>query len=163
VLAIASLAAPIPAPTLASYGPSKAAVESLANILRVEIRHLGVDVGCGYFGFMDTDMVRGSEERPLYKQLRTAIKPPVGKTYPAQMAIDAAVRGIEQRARLVYAPKWVRVAIAGRTVLQKLGERDAGKVLPAADAAFAAEVREKGVAEASRPSGPGGEAAMQRR
>jgi len=160
VLAVASLAAPLPAPTMASYGPSKAAVESLANVLRVEVRHLGVDVGVAYFGFMDTDMVRGVEDRPLYRMLREAIKPPIGKTYPARLAIDAAVRGIERRSRLVFAPRWVRGAIAARTGLQRIAERDAAKFLPAADAAFAAEVREQGAAAASRPSGPGGEAGM---
>jgi NAD(P)-dependent dehydrogenase (short-subunit alcohol dehydrogenase family) len=160
VLAIASLAAPLAAPTLASYGPSKAAVESLANMLRMEVRHLGVDVGCAYFGFMDTDMVRGVEDRPLYVQLRSAIKPPIGKTYPASMAVAAAVKGIENRSRLVYAPKWARGVIAARTLLQRISERDAVDTLAAADAAFAAEVREKGAAEASRPAGAGGAAAM---
>ena len=160
VLAVASLAAALPAPALASYAPSKAAVESLCNVLRMEIRHLGVDVGVGYFGFMDTDMVRGVEGRELYDRLRKDIRKPIGTTYPFSMASDAMVRGVERRSRLVYAPKWVRGVLALRTILMRVAERETTKMVPEADAIFAAEVAERGAAAASAPSGPGGAAAM---
>lgn len=159
VLPVASLAAALPAPALASYAPSKAAVESLANVLRVEVAHLGVDVGCAYFGFMDTDMVRGSEEHPLYKRLRAGIREPIGKTYPLSKAVDAMTRGVERRARLVYAPGWVRAMIALRTMMLRAAERDARGLMPEADALFEAKLRE-GAEQSAFVSGPGGEAAM---
>src|SRR6187431_3157810 len=59
VLVIASLAAAIHGPGMAAYSASKAGAEAFANSLRSEVRHLGVDVGVGYFSFIDTDMVRG--------------------------------------------------------------------------------------------------------
>jgi NAD(P)-dependent dehydrogenase (short-subunit alcohol dehydrogenase family) len=159
VLNVASLAAIVGTPVFGSYGPSKAAVESFSNQLRMEVAHHGVDVGCGYFGFIDTDMVRGAYVHPAYELLRSKLKGPIGKTYPISKAIDAVVAGIEGRARLVYAPKWVRAAIAAGPVLVRLSERDARKHLPEAEAAFEREVAEKGVAAASSAAGPGGEAA----
>src|ERR671916_484467 len=56
VLVVASLAAALHAPGMASYAASKAGAEAFANSLRAEVKHLDVDVGVGYFGFIDTDM-----------------------------------------------------------------------------------------------------------
>ena len=69
VLVIASLAAAVHGPGMAAYSASKAGAEAFADSLRAEVKHLGVDVGVGYFSFIDTDMVRGggraSRDRPL--------------------------------------------------------------------------------------------------
>jgi NAD(P)-dependent dehydrogenase (short-subunit alcohol dehydrogenase family) len=59
VLVIASLAAAVHSPGLAAYAASKAGAEAFADSLRVEVKHLGVDVGVGYFSWIDTDMVPG--------------------------------------------------------------------------------------------------------
>ena len=61
MLPIASLAAAIHAPIIGHYNAAKAGVEGFADALRMEMRPYGVDVGCGYFGFLDTDMVRAPE------------------------------------------------------------------------------------------------------
>src|SRR5262249_47967194 len=58
----ASASALLAPPGFGAYGPSKAAVESLGDVLRQEVRHLGVDVGVTYFGFTATDMVGAAEE-----------------------------------------------------------------------------------------------------
>src|SRR5918998_2422580 len=53
VLVIASMAAAVHAPGLAAYSASKAGAEAFGDSLRSEVKHLGVDVGVGYFGFID--------------------------------------------------------------------------------------------------------------
>src|SRR5919108_5248285 len=70
VLVIASLAAAVHSPGLAAYSASKAGAEAFADSLRAEVKHLGVDVGVGYFAFIDTDMVRGGDGRPALGKLR---------------------------------------------------------------------------------------------
>ena len=64
VLGVASLAAIVAPLGIGAYGASKAGLEQLLNVLRIEVRHLGVDVGVAYFSWIDTDMVRGAESQP---------------------------------------------------------------------------------------------------
>src|ERR671915_1349967 len=82
VLVIASLAAALHAPGMAPYAASKAGVEAFADSLRLELKHLGVDVGVGYFGFIDTDLVRGADAHPAIGHLREQTPGPIKKTYP---------------------------------------------------------------------------------
>ena len=70
VLVIASLAAAVHGPGMAAYSASKAGAEAFADSLRVEVKHLGVDVGVGYFAFIDTDMVRGGDAHPALGRFR---------------------------------------------------------------------------------------------
>ena len=64
VLVTASLAAAIHGPGMAAYSAAKAGAEAFADSLRIEVKHLGVDVGVAYFGFIDTDMVRAADAHP---------------------------------------------------------------------------------------------------
>ncbi len=64
VLVIASLAAAMHGPGMAAYSASKAGAEAFADSLRVEVKQLGVDVGVGYFSFIDTEMVRAADTHP---------------------------------------------------------------------------------------------------
>src|SRR4051794_37709019 len=123
VLPIASLAAALHGPMMAAYASSKAGVEAFADSLRVEVADSGTKVGCAYFSFIDTDMVRRGLDRPSAKRaqeriMRGPLKPP-----PVSVAGEAIVRGIERRARHVVAPKWVLPALYLRTLLQPLSER----------------------------------------
>src|SRR5262245_51688579 len=70
VLVIASLAAVLHGPGMAAYSASKAGAEAFADSLRVEVKHLGVDVGVGYFYFIDTDLVRGADAHPAMSKVR---------------------------------------------------------------------------------------------
>jgi NAD(P)-dependent dehydrogenase (short-subunit alcohol dehydrogenase family) len=122
VLPIASLAAALHGPMMSAYSASKAGVEAFADSLRVEVRHTGTAVGCAYFSFIDTDMVRRGLDRPSAQRAKERMRGPL-KPPPVSVAGAAIVRGIEKRARHVYAPRWVLPALYLRTVLQPLTER----------------------------------------
>jgi NAD(P)-dependent dehydrogenase (short-subunit alcohol dehydrogenase family) len=155
----ASMAAPLHGPGMAAYSASKAGVEAFGDALRGEVRHLGVDVGVGYFGFIDTDMVRGADAHPAIGKLREQMGGPMSRTYPLSKAGQAIADGIEGRKRWVVVPSWARVLIFARTLIQPLLEKQAGVHAAEADAAFMRDIEERGVAAASGPVGPGGEAA----
>ncbi len=123
VLPVASLAAAMHAPMMGAYSATKAGVEALANSLRGEVQHTGTKVGCAYFGFIDTDMVRRGFERDSAKKLeqRLGAAGP-SRAVPVSAAGAAIVRAIEHRARHAYAPRWILPLLLARTVFQPLQE-----------------------------------------
>jgi NAD(P)-dependent dehydrogenase (short-subunit alcohol dehydrogenase family) len=160
MLPVASMAAIVPQfPGFAPYSSSKAGVEALAKCLRVEVAHLGVDVGIAYFGWIDTDMVRGGEEHPAFTFMRSRLKGPLGKTLPVSKAGDAIVRGIEKRAKIVAEPPFVRVMDKLRGLVANATDREITKHVPEVMAHFEAELQRTGDPMA-RPVGAGGRAAM---
>src|SRR3954468_9641249 len=122
VLPIASLAAALHGPMMSAYCASKARVEAFADCLRTEVRHTGTAVGCAYFSFIDTDMVRRGLDRPSAQRAKDRMRGPL-KPPPVSVAGAAIVRGIERRSRHVVAPRWVLPALYLRTLLQPLTER----------------------------------------
>jgi NAD(P)-dependent dehydrogenase (short-subunit alcohol dehydrogenase family) len=160
VLVIASMAAPLHAPGMAAYSASKAGAEAFADSLRSEVKHLGVDVGVGYFGFIDTDMVRGADAHPAVGALRETATGPLSKTYPLSKAGKALADGIDRRRRWIVVPPYARAMIVLRTLLQPLVEREGQKAAPEVDRLFLEDVGQRGVAAASGPVGPGGQAAL---
>jgi NAD(P)-dependent dehydrogenase (short-subunit alcohol dehydrogenase family) len=137
VLPVASLAAALHGPMMAPYTASKAGVEAFADALRQELAHTGTRVGCAYFGFIDTDMVRTSFAHGSVEKAQSNAPGFIWKPIPLSRAGEAIVRGVERRARVVYAPRWVGPILAVRGLLQPLVERRA-----AADPSTAAAVRE---------------------
>ena len=160
VLVIASLAAAMHAPGMAAYAASKAGAEAFGDSLRQEVKHLGVDVGVGYFSFIDTDMVRGADSHPTIGNLRHQMsRGPIGKTYPLSDAGQAIADGIEKRRRWIVVPPWARALLVLRTALAPLAERGSGDFAAEADRLFEADVADRGAEAASKPVGPGGQAA----
>lgn len=149
-------------PGMGSYSTSKAATEAIANTLRMEMRHHGVDVGCVYYSWIDTDMVRGGEEHKAFRTLRGTLRGPMARTYPVSLAAERTVAGIEKRARLVYAPWWVRALIPLRAMLQPLSEPTLRPAIPEIEREFQEEMAERGADEVFRPVGAGGAAAERR-
>ena len=147
-------------PGMGAYSMSKAATEALANTLRLELQHHGIDVGCAYFSWIDTDMVRGGEEHTAFRTLRGTLKGPLAKTYPVENAVAAAVAGMEKRKRLVVAPKWVRLLPPLRALLQPISEPQIKPAIATIEQEFAEEVAERG-ANTFTPVGPGGRAAAE--
>jgi NAD(P)-dependent dehydrogenase (short-subunit alcohol dehydrogenase family) len=131
LLNIASVAAVLPFPGASSYAASKAAVEAFSNSLRLEVAHLGVDVGVAYFSFISTPLVRGFEERAAFRRLRAAAPPMLRDTYPVELAAAALLRGIESRSRRVFAPGWVRWLLLLRGLLSNsVAERSLARAAP---------------------------------
>lgn len=120
---IASLAAISNAPLMGPYAASKAGVEALTNVLRMELAPSGVKVGCAYFGFIDTDLVRNGFAQPSSGAIVRKMPSFVSNPAPLHKALDALQRGIESRASRIWAPRWVGAALALRSILQPLTER----------------------------------------
>ena len=158
-LVMASIAAAVHAPGMAAYAASKAGAEAFANSLRGEMRPLGVDVGVGYFSWIDTDMVRGADAHPAAGKLRTDLPGPFGKTYPVSAVGEAVATGIAERRRWVVVPGWARALLVLRTPLAPLFERASFERAAEADRLFQEDVAERGLEDASAPVGAGGEAA----
>ena len=131
-LLTASLAAAVHLPLMSAYCASKAAVESLGDSLRIELRPSGARVGVAYYAELDTDMThRGfateaAARTPLGGHRRIPIS-------PVEPAIDALERAIERRSRRVVSPAWVRAVLPIRMLAQRVIElqvrRGLGKTL----------------------------------
>jgi NAD(P)-dependent dehydrogenase (short-subunit alcohol dehydrogenase family) len=132
LLNVASLAAAAHAPLMGPYAASKAGVDALSDSLRMEVRPLGARVGCAYFGFIDTDLVRASFAHPSTKAAMGAMPKFVRRPVPLSVAIDAIERAVERRLDRVWAPRFVGGALALRGIMQPLTElrmrRDRGLV-----------------------------------
>ena len=117
----ASLAAAVHLPLMSAYCASKAAVESLGDSLRIELRPSGARVGVAYFAELDTDMTsRGFDTKaaartPLGEHGR-------GRVAPVDPAIDAIERGVRRRSRRVVSPAWVGAALRARGLVQRVVE-----------------------------------------
>jgi NAD(P)-dependent dehydrogenase (short-subunit alcohol dehydrogenase family) len=161
VLGVASLAAIVAAPGIGQYCASKAGLEQLLNVLRVEVRHLGVDVGVAYFSWIDTDMTRGGDSyHGGFAAMREGLRGPAGKTLPVGAAADAIVRGVQRRSRRVVAPGFVAAVYRLRGLIPELVDRQALKAAPDFDRFTAEMVAERGsFAAGLRPDQPASEAA----
>lgn len=124
LLNIASLAAVSRAPLMGPYAAAKAGVEALTDSLRIETMPTGARVGCAYFGFIDTDLVRASFAQPSAKVMTGRMPGFMRNPAPLHTAVDAIERGIERRADRLWAPRWVGAMILLRGLLQPLTERE---------------------------------------
>lgn len=160
VLPVASLAAVVPQfPGFTPYSASKAAVEALAKGLRIEVAHLGVDVGIAYFGWIDTELVRGGDEHPAFSFMRSRLRGPMAKTLPVSKAGEAIVKGIESRANVVAEPPFLRVLLPLRGMVTRMVDREVERHVPEVMARFEAELQRTGDPMA-KPVGAGGEAVL---
>jgi NAD(P)-dependent dehydrogenase (short-subunit alcohol dehydrogenase family) len=123
LLNIASLAAATHSPMMGPYAAAKAGVEALSNSLRMETAPSGARVGCAYFGFLDTDLVRAGFAQPSAEAMTSQLPGFIRNPAPVSIAIDAIERGIERRSARVWAPRWVGAILALRGILQPLTER----------------------------------------
>ncbi len=110
LLNVASLAAVTHAPMMGPYSAAKAGVEALTDALRLEVAPHGVGVGCAYFGFLDTDLVRASFATPSTEAMKQQMPEWMRNPAPLGKAIDAIERGIGRRSARVWSPRWVGTA-----------------------------------------------------
>jgi NAD(P)-dependent dehydrogenase (short-subunit alcohol dehydrogenase family) len=125
LLNIASLAAVTHSPMMGPYSSAKAGVEALSDALRLELAPHGVGVGCAYFGFLDTDLVKASFAMPSTEAMQQQMPEWMRNPAPLSKAIDAIERGIGRRSARVWSPRWVGPLIYLRGFLQPLLERQA--------------------------------------
>ncbi len=123
LLNIASLSAVTHTALMGPYTTAKSGVEALTDALRMETAPSGARVGCAYFGFIDTDLVRAAYAQPSVELMNRDIPAFLRDPAPLSTAIDAIERGIERRASRVWTPRWIGAAIALRGILQPLIER----------------------------------------
>jgi NAD(P)-dependent dehydrogenase (short-subunit alcohol dehydrogenase family) len=111
------------------YAVAKPGVESLGRSLRVELAPHGASATVAYFGWVDTTMVQDALSQPDAQKLNEGIPSFLMKRIKPDEAAAAFVRGIEERAPRVFAPKWWRYVSALRGIvnplLDKRQERDA--------------------------------------
>jgi len=144
VLVVSSLAAFAAAPGLAAYNASKAGAEHFANALRLEVKHLGVDVGCAHMSWIDTPLVRDAKkDLQAFSDLLKKLPYPLGRTTDVESCVKAFVKGVEHRQRHVYCPGWVRGIGLNRNVVNSAAGslavlRHVPKLLPRMDAEVAA-------------------------
>jgi len=125
ILCIASMAAAVHAPLMASYNVAKAGVEALADSLRPELAGEGVAVGCAYFGFIDTDMVRDSLAESPTQRLQANTPSWLLRPLPVAAAARGIERGIERRARRVVVPRSAIPILFGGRLFQSIADAGA--------------------------------------
>ena len=139
LLNIASLSAVSHAPTMGPYTTAKSGVEALSDALRLELAPKGVAVGCAYFGFLDTDLVKASFAQPSTQGLQEQLPGFMRRPAPVSIAVDAIERGVRRRSARVWAPRWIGPLLLLRGLLQPLTERralaDMSRLRAAIDAA----------------------------
>ena len=123
LLNISSLSAIVHPPLIGSYATAKSGVDALSDCLRAELAPSGVSVGCAYFGFLDTDMVRAAYAQPSAQVAQSRTPGFIRNPAPLVKAIDAIELGVCRRSARIWAPRWVGPMIALRGVLQPLLER----------------------------------------
>jgi NAD(P)-dependent dehydrogenase (short-subunit alcohol dehydrogenase family) len=152
VLVVASLAAALHGAMMANYAMAKAGAEAFANSLRQELAPHGTAVGCAYFGFIDTDMVRDAYDHPASQRARRDAPQWISRPIPVSAAGAAIVRGVEGRRARVWAPRWVGAALALRGILMPLLERRQLRDAGSAEALELAAQQPVGVPERGRQS-----------
>ncbi len=82
LLNIASLSAISHGAMMGPYTTAKSGVDALSDALRMESAPSGAVVGCAYFGFLDTDLVRAGFAEPSAQAIRDRLPSFIGKPAP---------------------------------------------------------------------------------
>jgi NAD(P)-dependent dehydrogenase (short-subunit alcohol dehydrogenase family) len=105
------------------YAVAKAGVESLGRSLRAELLPLGASASVAYWGWVDTRMVQDGMARPHSDRIQENTPAWLLKRITPDVAGAATVRGIEERAPRIFAPKWWRYVSALRGLVNPLLDR----------------------------------------
>lgn len=152
VLVVSSLAAYTASPGLAAYHASKAGAEYFANSLRLEVAHLGVDVGSAHMAWIDTPLVQDAKaDLPSFSKMLKVLPGPFGKTTTVAACGERFVAGIGKRADRINVPGWVGALRWVRPFVQlRLAERDIRKAVPTLLPQMDAEVAALGRSQSAR-------------
>jgi NAD(P)-dependent dehydrogenase (short-subunit alcohol dehydrogenase family) len=149
---IASLSALAHAPLMSAYTASKAGVEAMTDALRIELSVTAATAGTAYFGFIDTDLVRGAYEHPATQAMNRIQPAFLKRPIALSDAVDAIDRGIQRRAARLWAPRFVGAVLALRGAVQPLV--DAAMARGGADLAAAVRLADPAHAVGAPPSDP---------
>jgi NAD(P)-dependent dehydrogenase (short-subunit alcohol dehydrogenase family) len=105
------------------YAVAKAGVEALGRGLRAELMPLGASAGVVYYGWVDTRLVQDGFARPHSDRMQENVPAWLLKRISPDEAGAATVRGIEERAPRIFAPKWWRYISAARGILNPILDR----------------------------------------
>jgi NAD(P)-dependent dehydrogenase (short-subunit alcohol dehydrogenase family) len=105
------------------YAVAKAGVESMGRALRAELIPLGASASVAYFGWVDTKMVQDAFDQEHGDRMRENVPSFLLKRIEPDEAAAAVVRGIEERAPRIFAPKWWRYISAVRGILNPILDR----------------------------------------
>ena len=152
VLIVSSLAAFGAMPGLAAYNASKAGVEHFGNALRLEVKHQGVDVGVAHMSWVDTPLVQDAKsDLSAFQKAVAALPPPMNRTATVESCAAAFVKGIADRRRHVYVPRWVGALAQLRNLVNSpVGERESNKLTPTLLPLMDEEVRRLGRSTSAR-------------
>ena len=147
-LCVGSVATVAHVPGLAAYSASKAGLEGLADALRLEVAHLGVEVGMAYLSWIETSMVTGGATGGRSRMGGLAL-PPLHRVHPVGDAARVITDAIEHRRRTVFHPRWLRAVLPARGLVPLALERALGSAAARMDAAAVARATEKRAARGS--------------
>jgi NAD(P)-dependent dehydrogenase (short-subunit alcohol dehydrogenase family) len=149
VVLVASVAAFANGMLGSSYMTSKAAVEQLGRALRTELTPFGASASVAYFGWVDTRMVQETFAKPGAGTLEELAPAFMMKRITPPQAGAAVVKGIEERAPRIFAPRWWRYLSALRGLLNPLLDRRSERDPRIAAAIREAEARSGGERESA--------------
>jgi NAD(P)-dependent dehydrogenase (short-subunit alcohol dehydrogenase family) len=118
ILLISSAAAFTVLPGMSAYCAAKAGLERFGDALRLEVAHRGVTVASAHPTWIDTDLVRDTEEAlPTFKATRKQLPGPLGAFTSVEVCAEALVENLETRGRRVFVPGSVAVVSALRQMV----------------------------------------------
>jgi len=125
LLAISSMAAFVHSPLQAPYTASKAGVWAMSDSIRLEVRHLGVDVGTVHPTFFMTPMMDRVLANPAGRRLWGEHKSTLWKMVPLDLVVAETVAAIERRAATTVIPRRIgtiaRAAGFARPLIDRFG------------------------------------------
>lgn len=104
LVAVSSMIAYVHPPLLASYAASKAGVAAMADVVRLEMRAVGVTVGSVHPVIFRTPMIGDALSSPAAAELVNDFTGAF-KTVELDTVVDGIVRGVERRAKRVVVPR----------------------------------------------------------
>jgi NAD(P)-dependent dehydrogenase (short-subunit alcohol dehydrogenase family) len=104
LVAVSSMIAYVHPPLLASYAASKAAVAAMTDVVRLEMRAVGVTVGSVHPVIFRTPMIGDALSSPAAVELAKDFTG-VFKTVELETVVGEIVRGVERRAKRTVVPR----------------------------------------------------------